>query len=424
MEFKNDNEKSLLNNKLSNGSSRICIKWKDFGLKNENEDGDGNYYCYFYTHRRCDKPGMWNLDKSYDPQIKKNDYGALYINYNCHERRKVRFCLVDKKMDEKEAEKATPENKKEVGWYQFSNGDIVEYSEENKSWEPLDISFMVENLNSRQNDDFLMRFNDCSKINITGDKFKQIISTDLGININNIDEDKKNSLKVYVFARSSLSDDPYLLQDPYSLSTGLKNNFETKNCCDGYMEDMISLRFVITNENLDFKVGDQVDMGAIECKIYETNGSIFFLRRDEKNNVVLLHRIKKKSSNEWQLVDAEITLKKQINNSQEWREYKYISKAEVGLIKSFFQNHTGKVIFFGLISVGVGWFWSWLYAPIPIALLVVFAILDYKYKYKFLPGPKKILSCVMPCLSCLKETKRSEMESPRFSSDDKNKNET
>ena len=70
---------------------------------------------------------------------------------------------------------------------------------------------------------------------------------------------------------------------------------------------------------------------------------------------------------------------------------------------SFFTNHIGKTIFFGLISVGVGFLFGWIYALIPIIALIVLAILDYKYEFKLLPGPKKILSCVMPCLSCLKE---------------------
>ena len=58
-----------------------------------------------------------------------------------------------------------------------------------------------------------------------------------------------------------------------------------------------------------------------------------------------------------------------------------------------------------MISVGVGLFFGWFYALIPIVAFIVLAILDHKYKFKLLPGPKKILSCVMPCWSCLKETK-------------------
>ena len=80
-----------------------------------------------------------------------------------------------------------------------------------------------------------------------------------------------------------------------------------------------------------------------------------------------------------------------------------ISNRGKGKAKSNY--HIGKTIFFGLVSVGVGLFWGWLYALIPVALLIVFAIWDYKCKFKLLPGPKKILSCVMPCLSCLKDTK-------------------
>ncbi len=427
MELNNDKEKSLLNNKLSSGSRRICIKWKDFGLKNKNEDGDGDYYCYFYTHQRYDKPGMWNLDKNHDPQIKKNDYGALYMNYNCHERRKVRFCLVDKKMDEEEAKSATPENKEEVGWYEFQDGKIIEYNDSQKQWKKSGISFIYDEPDSSKQDSFLMRFNDCSKINITGDKFKQIILEDTKFNIDNINQgenlDKNKNTdaepKVYVFAQSSLGSNYFLLQKPYPLSKALNNNFETKNCCDGDMEDILNLRFVITTGDFKLNVGDQSNEEEFR---YKTDRSVFYLHKDEQNNMVLSHRITKKGLNEWKSVDAEITLEKQINNSQEWREYKYISKAKVGLIKVFFRDHSGKTIFFGLISVGVGLFWGWLYAPIPITLLIVFAILDYRYKYKFLPGPKKILSCVMLCLSCRKETEENEIKNPKSIGCNKNKN--
>ena len=169
------------------------------------------------------------------------------------------------------------------------------------------------------------------------------------------------------------------------------------------MEDILNLRFVITTEDFKLNVGDQSDEEEFR---YKTDRSVFYLHKDKQNNMVLSHRITRNKLNKWETVDADIRLEKQINNSKEWQIYKYISQAKVGLIKSFFQNHIGKTIFFGLISVGVGLFLGWIYALIPVALLIVFAILDYKREFKLLPGPKKILSCVMPCLSCLKETEK------------------
>ena len=424
VEIKNGEENLLIDNEQSNKPERICIKWEDFYLENKNNEGDGNYYCYFYTRKRYHKSDAWNLDKNHDPQIKQNDYGALYINYDVPSLSRVQFCLVDKKMTEKEAENATPENTKEVYWYKFQKGKIVEYCRDDHKWHETDISFIHDESDSPKQDEFLMRFNDCSKINITGDKFKQIIGNDIGIDINSINQgqnsDKNKNTgtepKVYVFAQSSLGSNYFLLQDPYPLSEALNNNFETTNCCDGDMEDILNLRFVITREDFKLKVGDQSNEEEFS---YKTDRSVFYLHKDEQNNMVLSHRIKKKGLNEWKSVDAEITLEKQINNSKEWekqiysskekvrlQEDKYISQVKVGLIKSFFQNHIGKTIFFGLISVGVGLFWGWLYALIPIIALIVLAILDYKCEFKLLPGPKKILSCVMPCWSCLKETKK------------------
>ena len=46
VEIKNDEENLLIDNEQSNKPERICIKWKDFNLKNKNNEGDGNYYCY------------------------------------------------------------------------------------------------------------------------------------------------------------------------------------------------------------------------------------------------------------------------------------------------------------------------------------------------------------------------------------------
>lgn len=112
MEFKNNKAKSLLNDKSSNKVRRICINWEDFGIKNENKEGDENYYCYFYTRSNLKPKDSFVLDKSHKPQIERNSYGALYINYDKPKNHEVRFCLVDKKMTDEEAESATPETKK------------------------------------------------------------------------------------------------------------------------------------------------------------------------------------------------------------------------------------------------------------------------------------------------------------------------
>ena len=333
MASRNNQEKSLLNSKPSNKIRRICINWEDFGIENENEEGDGNYYCYFYTKSKF-KPGdNFVLDKNHDPQVKKNDYEALYINYDKPENHKVRFCLVDKKMTNEEAKSATPETKKEVGWFEFDNGEIMQCNSEEQKWDRSGISFLCDELDSPKQNSFLMRFNNCSKINISGGKFKQIISADLGMDIDNIDEDKIKPLKVYVFAQFASGSNYRLLQKPYLLSDALKNNFETRNCCNNYMKDMLCLRFIITTENFKIGVGGESD--EIEFA-YKTNRSVFSLRKDEQNNIALSHLITKNKTNKWESVDAEITLKKQVNNSLEWQEYKYISKAKVGVVKSFF----------------------------------------------------------------------------------------
>ena len=71
VEIKNDEENLLIDNEQSNKPERICIKWKDFNLKNKNEDGDSNYYCYFYTRSKFKPNDNFVLDKNHDPQIKK-----------------------------------------------------------------------------------------------------------------------------------------------------------------------------------------------------------------------------------------------------------------------------------------------------------------------------------------------------------------
>ena len=81
---------------------------------------------------------------------------------------------------------------------------------------------------------------------------------------------------------------------------------------------------------------------------------------------------------------------------------------------SFFTNHIGKTIFFGLISVGVGFLFGWIYALIPIAMLIAFAILDQKFN--FVPEFKTIFCC---CIFCpISNRKKEEKdESPKQDKD-------
>ena len=55
------------------------------------------------------------------------------------------------------------------------------------------------------------------------------------------------------------------------------------------------------------------------------------------------------------------------------------------------QNHIGKTILFGLITVGVGVFFGWLYAFVPIVMFIVIVILDQIFN--FLPEFETICCC-------------------------------
>ena len=68
--------------------------------------------------------------------------------------------------------------------------------------------------------------------------------------------------------------------------------------------------------------------------------------------------------------------------------------------------HICKTILFSLLAIVVGFLFGWIYALIPIAALIVLVIFDQIFD--FCPGTKKILSYVVPCLSCLKETEEKE----------------
>lgn len=149
---------------------------------------------------------------------------------------------------------------KKVDWYGIQEGEITEYNKETNEWASSDISCIVDDADHLKHDDFLMHFNNCSKINIGGDKIKQIISADLGIDIDNVDEDKIKPLKVYVLAQFEPSTSPISgrwcwLNEPCSLSEALRNSFETKNFCSGYMKDILSFCFCITRQNFDVHVG-------------------------------------------------------------------------------------------------------------------------------------------------------------------------
>lgn len=147
------------------------------------------------------------------------------------------------------------------------------------------------------------------------------------------------------------------------------------------------------------------------CSLVEFYGKDFFdkLPKEEKTLVKDFYDFYLENELGFRLSDPSI-----VDNTIESGESG--SKNENEIVKESTDNdnitnrqknyHIGKTILFGLLAIGVGFLFGWLYALIPVALLIVLAILDHKFN--FLPGPKKILSCVMPCLSCLKETKEQD----------------
>ena len=72
------------------------------------------------------------------------------------------------------------------------------------------------------------------------------------------------------------------------------------------------------------------------------------------------------------------------------------------------QNHIGKTILFGLITVGVGVFFGWLYTLIPIVMFIVIVILDQIFN--FLPEFKTICCCFRSCSNPKKEKEKTSPE--------------
>ena len=244
------------------------------------------------------------------------------------------------------------------------------------------------------------------------------------------------------------------------LNEYLSQKFTHGIFCD---ENLFTLRLCITNEKLNFERNQQFDATAAfaQCK----KKFLFEIIRD-KNNYVIMKYINA-DAKIYKIVDSDICLERKYrficktnseNNVVKSYFYNYlvyedskqiwnkVSEKTVTLNNSltseintnsfesnnknenkkaiesvckieqnpgFFKQHKGKTIFFSLVAIIIGLYFSWLYALIPIAALIIFVILDHKFN--FLPRPKKILTCLMPCLSCLKETK--EIESLEMSTD-------
>ena len=316
---------------------------------------------------------------------------------------------------------------------------------------------------------FLTHFNNYGPVYIKCNKFKQLISND--INSSEFDADN-TEFNPNVYACVKLNPDSnFYLDWSGDMKKDLENKIGTGNKHNGYMEDMYILRFYVTKKRLSINEGNKFD----ENTLFDKNDkiSVFEVRRDKSDNIVLWH-LKNKGKNEWEAVDGEViyyslhpfmnnayaeqityhcttqlandiqksytvgvkhsgygkeiisenTVEiesddklKSTNNANNIKDNEAHEQHKTNTDKSNSKNkfnHIGKTILFSLLAIGVGFLFGWIYALIPIVLLIIFAILDYKYKFNLLPGPKKILSCVMPCLSCLTETEKiNSFESPK-----------
>ncbi len=458
MSIKNNETKLLFNdfedeeNKKSSSELNFYVKYKDLGLDNKKQ-----YYCYFYEKQNGEKNFVF--DESYITEIRRNTSGAYNVKYSCNKNCVgLRFFVADQKIEDNDAKNMSLEKNKNVTWYEVKQDEegkryIAKYNWDEKKWEKTNISFACSDdyfSNKKRwkigpyekygDHKFLTYFNNYSLVYIKCDKFKQLISNDINgfeIDANNTDFNPN----VYVCVKLHPGGDFYLDWSG-DMKKDLVEDSGTGNNHNGYMEDMYILRFYVTKKRLSINEGNKFD----ENTLFDKNDkiSVFEVRRDKSDNIVLWH-LKNKGKNEWEAVDGEViyySMDLLIEGAyKEKITYHCTTQSENDILKSYTVevkhleygkeitsentvkiesdsktkfNHIGKTIFFGLISVGVGLCWGWLYALIPVALLIVFAILDYKCEFKLLPGPKKILSCVMPCLSCLKETeKTNNFESPK-----------
>ncbi|MBQ9491994.1 MAG: hypothetical protein IJU86_04420 [Firmicutes bacterium] len=475
MSIKNNETKLLFNDfedegsKKSGGEIDFCVKYKDLGLDNNEQ-----YYSYFYKKHNGEKNFVF--DESYVPEIRENAFGAYDVEYSCNKNCVgLRFFVANQKIISCDAKNMSPGKNKNVTWYEVKQDEegkkyIAKYNGYEKKWEKTNISFAYSNdhfslekkwkmgpQEKYGKDKFLMHFYNLYDMRIRSDKTKisSMISKDISlqIDINNLSDD----IKIYGCMQLKPNDKFYFDWNKKSLRTKFEQNGGTINIRNGYVEDVFAMRFYITKQDINFKIGDDVTENTFSESV-----SVFEVRRDENSHIVLWH-LKDKEKDEWEAVDGEVsycslhrfvknvyteqityhcttqlandisksyTVKVKVKHSRCGKEIISENTAEIesdDKLKSTNNannikdneahkqhktntdksnsktkfNHIGKTIFFGLISVGVGLFWGWLYALIPIAVLIVVALLDQKLK--FLPGPKKILSCVMPCLSCLKE---------------------
>ena len=474
MEIKNDEENLLFNDFEDEGSKKsddkidFYVKYKDLGL-----DNDKQYYCYFYEKPDTDKDFVFN--KGYVPEIRKNGSGAYDVKYSCNKHCVgLRFFVVDQKIENNKAKDMSPEKNKDVTWYEVRQDEdgkkyIFKLGSTGTEWEKTNISFAysdnhfsdkkrwkIEPQEKYGDHKFLTHFNNYSQIFINCDKFQQIISNDindLGVNANNTEFNPN----VYACVKLHPGGDFYLDWSG-NMKVNLASNSGTGNKHNGYMEDMYILRFYVTNKKLDINEGDKFDENTLFDK--NDNISVFEVRRDKSDNMVLWH-LKNKEKGEWEVVDGEVMfllfneqkilvdslsynckiqsengiqkshtveildilddIKKigentvKINNTDivgqtfnldktKTDECKVKTDESKTKVKSNY--HICKTILFSLLAIVVGFLFGWIYALIPIAALIVLVIFDQIFD--FCPGTKKILSYVVPCLSCLKETEEKE----------------
>ena len=486
MEIKNDEENLLFSDFEDEGSKKsddkidFYVKYKDLGL-----DNDKQYYCYFYEKQNGEKNFAFN--EGHNPKIRKNSYEAYYVCCSCGKNCVgLRFFVADKEINIDDAKDMSPEKNKDVTWYEVKQDEedkkyIAKYNWDKKQWEKTNISFAYSNdhfslekkwkmgpQEKYGKDKFLMHFYNLYDMRIQSDKTKisSMISKDISlqIDINNLSDD----IKIYGCMQLKPNDKFYFDWNKIALRTKFERNSGTINIHNDYVEDVFAMRFYITKQDINFKIGDEVAENTFSESV-----SVFEVRRDENSHIVLWH-LKDKEKDEWEPVDGEVSYRSMYcfmeNYVTERITYNCTTQSENDILKSYTVkvkysgyakeiisentgeiesdnklkstnnannikdneaheqhktntdksnsknkfNHIGKTILFSLLAIGVGFLFGWIYALIPIVLLIIFAILDYKYKFKLLPGPKKILSCVMPCLSCLTETEKiNSFESPK-----------
>ena len=125
-----------------------------------------------------------------------------------------------------------------------------------------------------------------------------MISKDINshIDINNLDD----SIKIYGCMQLKPNGKFYFDWEKKTLQKKFNKDTGTGNSHNDYVEDVFAMRFYITKQDINFKIGDEVGENT-----FSGNVSIFELRRNENDNIVLWH-LKDKEKNEWEAVDGEV----------------------------------------------------------------------------------------------------------------------